>query len=355
MGTSDLIRHYILTPASHPTCHAPSLCELPTGELLLAFYAGSREGAPDSVVLGARFDPKRSAWSPPEVWVDVPGRAPANPRVFLGPDGTVWLLVGINYGLRWCSGDTYLFLKRSFDFGHTWHDLELFGDQKGLLGKNKPLNFGEIWLIPVEWEREWNATFLRSENHGRTWQIVGSLGKEAGAHLIQPTVVPLADRRLMAYMRSQEGRIFVSYSNDMGKTWARPQPTSLPNNNSGIDMVRLRSGNLVLAFNPIPPIPGLAKLHEGWPEVMPAGFDVWGPRTPLVIALSPDEGQNWPYQLALEEGSGEFSYPAIIQDRRGIIHVAYTYNRTAICHVRFSEEYLLKSGVKTGGMTNGEI
>ncbi|MBC7093147.1 exo-alpha-sialidase [Candidatus Bipolaricaulota bacterium] len=343
MGTLDLIRHYIPASPSHPSCHAPSLCELPAGELLLAFYAGSREGAPDSVVLGARFDPKRSAWSPPEVWVDVPGRAPANPRVFLGPDGAVWLLVGLNYGPRWCSGDTYLFLKRSLDFGHTWHDLELFWEQKGILGKNKPLHLGAVWLLPVEWEREWSAAFLRSEDNGTTWEVVGDLGKEAGAHLIQPAVVPLTDGRLMAYMRSQEHRIFASYSYDMGKTWTRPQSTPLPNNNSGIDMVRLRSGNLVLAFNPTTPVPGLAKLHQGWPAVMPAGFDAWGPRTPLVVALSPDEGKTWPCQLTLEEGPGEFSYPAIIQDGQGIIHVAYTYNRKAICHVQVTEEQLIEA------------
>ncbi|MCR4403880.1 MAG: exo-alpha-sialidase [Candidatus Acetothermia bacterium] len=341
MEALDLTRRYIPAPPSHPTCHAPSLCELPGGELLLAFYAGSREGAPDSVVLGARFDPERSEWSSPEVWVDVPGRAPANPRIFLGPDGAVWLLVGINYGPRWCSGETYLFLKRSFDLGRTWRDLELFWEEKGLLGKNKPLHLREVWLIPVEWEREWSAAFLRSEDNGATWEIVGDLGKEAGAHLIQPALVPLADGRLMAYMRSQERYIFVAYSPDLGKSWTRPQPTPLPNNNSGIDMERLDSGSLVLAFNPTTPVPGLAKLHQGWPEVMPAGFDVWGPRTPLVLALSQDEGKTWPYRLALEEGPGEFSYPAIIQDEQGIIHVAYTYNRKAICHVQLTEEQLL--------------
>ncbi|MBC7343828.1 MAG: exo-alpha-sialidase [Clostridia bacterium] len=346
MRASNLIRHYIPAPPSYPTCHAPSLCELPTGELLLAFYAGSKEGAPDSVVLGARFDYKRSAWSPPEVWVDVPGRAPANPRVFIGPDGAVWLLVGINYGPKWCSGDTYLFLKRSFDFGYTWRDLELFWAEKGILGKNKPFHRGEVWLIPVEREREWSAAFLRSEDNGITWEIVGDLGKEAGAHLIQPTVVQLTDGRLMAYMRSQEGYIFVSYSQDMGKTWTRPQPTPLPNNNSGIDMERLKSGNLVLAFNPTTPILGLPKLHQGWPEVMPTGFDVWGPRTPLVVALSQDEGKSWPYQLVLDEGPGEFSYPAIIQDKQGVIHIAYTYNREAICHVQVNEERLLACKIK---------
>lgn len=350
MEIRDLIRHYIPAHSSHPSCHAPSLCELPNGELLLAFYAGSKEGAPDSVVFGARFSPKRSAWSPPEVWVDVPGRAVANPRVFLGPDGAVWLLVGINYGPRWCSGDTYLFLKRSFDFGHNWSDLELFWEQKGILGKNKPLRLGEVWLLPVEWEREWSAAFLRSEDNGRTWELVGDLGKKAGAHLIQPAVVPLADGRLMAYMRSQEGYIFASYSQDLGKTWSTPTPTSLPNNNSGLDMVRLRSGVLALAHNPTGLMPFPIPVETGWPDRLAVGFNRWGPRSPLCLSFSHDEGKIWPYSLILEQGEGEYSYPAIIQTADGNIHVAYTHRRKSIGHV-IIEESTVEGLIKTRSAT----
>ncbi len=334
----DLLdKFYITPPSSHPFCHAPSICELPSEEILLTFYAGSKEGAPDSAVFGVRFDVKCFIWSEPTVWVKVVNRAPANPRVFIGPDNAVWLLVGINYGSRWCSGDTYLFLKRSYDLGHTWSDLELFFEKKGILGKNKPFNYGKVWLIPVEYEKEWSAAFLRSDNGGVSWELIGDLGRAVGAHLIQPAVVMLSDGKLMAYMRSQENNIFVSYSVDLGRTWTKPVPTSLPNNNSGIDLVRLKTGDLLLAFNPTTATSGLSKLNEGWPETMPIGFDVWGPRTPLAIALSKDDGKTWPYWAILEEGPGEFSYPTIVQDINGNVHIAYTYNRKAICHVILSE------------------
>jgi len=196
---------------------------------------------------------------------------------------------------------------------------------------------GEFVLLPVEWEATWSASFLRSEDGGETWEVVGDLGRAAGARLIQPTVVRLSDGRIMAYMRSQEGKIFVSYSNDNGVTWTCPEPTSLPNPNSGIDMVRLRSGNLVLVYNPTVPLLKPEKLHPAWPRRMPTGFEAWGPRTPLVAALSPDEGRSWPHRIVLEEGAGEYSYPAVIQDSEGAIHVVYTYRREAIKHVRLAE------------------
>jgi len=328
----------IRPPAKFPSCHAPSICELPDGDLLLAFYAGEYEGAPDQVILGARYDRAAGRWSEPKIWVHVFRRATVNPRVFVGPDGAVWLIAPVNYGERWCSGGTYLFLKRSYDGGHTWTDLELLVERKGLLGKNKPLVEGAFCLLPVEWEPTWSAAFLRSEDGGRSWEVVGDLGREAAAHLIQPTVVRLSDGRILAYMRSQEGKIFASYSENDGRTWSRPVPTALPNPNSGIDMVRLRSGNLVLVYNPTTPTPAMGKLHPAWPKRMPAGFEVWGPRTPLVIALSPDEGRSWPYHLVLEEGMGEYSYPAVIQAQDGSIHVVYTHRREAIKHVAILEE-----------------
>ncbi len=327
----------IRPPERIPSCHAPSICELPEGNLLLSFYAGEYEGSPDQVILGAYYDRRLGRWSEPEVWVHVARRATVNPRVFLGPDGAVWLVAQVNYGKRWCSGGTYLFLKRSYDGGRTWTDLELLVEQKGLLGKNKPLVEGKFVLLPVEWEATWSAAFLRSEDGGETWEVVGDLGRAAGARLIQPTVVRLSDGKIMAYIRSQEGKIFVSYSDDNGVTWTCPEPTSLPNPNSGIDMVRLRSGKLVLVYNPTVPLLKPKKLHPAWPQRMPTGFEVWGPRTPLVAALSPDEGRSWPHRIVLEEGDGEYSYPAVIQDGEGAIHVVYTYRREAIKHVRLTE------------------
>ena len=332
--------------------HASSICELTNGDLLACCYAGAREGSPDSMVIGSRFDRTKKEWSLPEIWVNVAERAPANPRVFIGPDQSVWLLVGVNYG-RWCSGDTYLFSKRSYDEGRTWTDLELIVETKGLLGRNKPLNNGGVWLIPVEWEEEWSAAFLRSTDAGKTWQITGDLGRDAKAHLIQPTVVSVGGENLLAYMRSQEGYIYQSRSVDLGNTWTVPEPTTLPNNNSGIDMVRMRSGFLALAYNPVGLSGNMPALDERWPSRMPVGFELWGGRTPLVVSFSPDGGRTWPRSMVLEEGPREFSYPSIIQGSDGTLHVTYTYNRIGIRHAVIEEREvveLLSQALKEDGL-----
>lgn len=335
-----------------PSCHSSTICELPSGNMLATCYAGKKEGSEDSVVLGSKFDRKKGNWSPPKVWVNVAHHAPANPRVFTGPgNGEIWLLFGINYG-RWCNGDTRLFIKRSYNEGRTWTDLELFTDHQGILGKNKPFHQNSIWVIPVENEHTWKAKFLYSEDNGQSWELVGNLGEKINAHLIQPTIVKTKDSTLMAYMRSQEDYIFKSFSRDMGKTWSKPQPTSLPNNNSGIDMVRLKSGNLVLVYNPTKLDDSLDKLDHHWPSTLPSGFHSWGLRTPLKLSLSKDWGKTWTHHMILENGPGEYSYPAVIQDKNGIIHITYTYRRKAIKHVKIRErEILQQNGVREDAMT----
>ena len=35
----------------------------------------------------------------------------------------------------------------------------------------------------------------------------------------------------------------------------------------------------------------------------------------------------------LEHGSGEYSYPAVIQDENGLVHITYTWQRERIRHV----------------------
>jgi len=84
---------------------------------------------------------------------------------------------------------------------------------------------------------------------------------------------------------------------------------SIPNPNSGLDAVRLQDGRILLACNPVP---------DG--------------RTPLSVLVSEDNGATWPRRIDLETGSGEYSYPSVIQAQDGQVHVVATHQRVQIFH-----------------------
>jgi predicted neuraminidase len=84
----------------------------------------------------------------------------------------------------------------------------------------------------------------------------------------------------------------------------------LPNPNSGIDAVSLQDGRVVMIYN-----------HSD------------SARTPLNLAVSRD-GEHFHMFRVLEDEPGEFSYPALIQAKSGDLHMAYTWKRKTIRHVR---------------------
>ncbi len=113
-------------------------------------------------------------------------------------------------------------------------------------------------------------TWIRSND----WDIESSGIKGKG--IIQPTFWESQPNHVHALMRSTGGCIARCDSEDGGKTWSKVYCTDLPNNNSGIDLVKNIDGTLWLVYNPI--------------------RGNWGPRNNLMLAYSKDNGKTWTTQ-----------------------------------------------------------
>ena len=298
-----------------PSVHCATLCQLAEGTLLAAWFGGTRELARDVVILGARLAPGADDWSAPQILVSVPGQALGQPVLLPLAGGRLRLFCNVvPGGERWVSAQPHW--QDSNDGGHSWGPLQALLDYPGLMFRSKALHLPGRILLPAYDEREWQSRMLISEDGGERWRLGDPIVSPQGN--IHACLVMLDDGRVLAYLRSggRGGVIWRSESADGGESWAQPQPTALANPNAGIDLIRLASGDLLLACNPV---------ARG--------------RTPLALMLAtPDE--DWQAPLLLEQAPGEYSYPTLLQTQDGEIQLVYTWRREHIHHVSFSEAWL---------------
>jgi predicted neuraminidase len=310
--------------------HVASLCEPAPGQLAAAWYGGSREGAKDVAVFFSRRDSRGWSAAVPVVTAETARqelghyvRKVGNAVLFADAQGKLSLLyVAIAIG-GW-SGSS-LALKESTDLGQTWTPsrrliLSPFFNISTLVKNGAtPLENGG-WAVPIYqelfgkfpeilWlqERAGTPTAVRTRVFG-------------GRTAFQPALVALdAQNALMLCRTASEQRdLFATRSADGGQTWSTPQPTGLPNSDSGVDAIRLRDGRLLLAFN-----------------------DTNSGRANLRLAISPNGGTTWQRGPYLEqEPETEFSYPFLFQAKNGEIHLAYTWKRRAIRVVSFNSTWL---------------
>lgn len=297
----------------HPSCHAATITELPNGCLLAAWYAGSREGAPDVAIFTASYDPRSQTWNSPQIVIDTPNKPEGNPVLFTDPSNTIWLFYVTMHGSGWDTCTLHYIC--SHDAGLSWSQPVMLQDEWGWMIRNKPIVLSSgAYLLPAYDERDWTSFMLLSNDGGNSWAPSAHITAPSG--VIQPAVVELSDGTLLAYMRcgGRGGVIWQARSHDGGWSWSDAAPTDFPNPNSGIELIKLRDGTLLLIFN-----------------------NSSTTRTPLSVALSTDEGRTWDIICDIETDDGEFSYPAAIQSSDGTVHIVFTYRRETIRHVIFDE------------------
>lgn len=314
-----LARTVATNPLPTAFCHGPTLLAASNGDLLAAWFGGTREGLPDSSIYVARLRAGASTWEAPAVVAPHGGHPCGNPVLFQGAAGVLWLAYFRVWG-EWCTGGRPC-ARLSFDEGATWSTELVLLDRTGVLTKNKPARLDDELLLPVYDEWAWQVGIARLSvvRHTLDWRFDDvSIGAGSGVPMIQGTLTEAVPDRLLMLMRTKGGRLWQAESADRGRTWQGLRATKLRNPNAGADVVPLPDDRLWLVYNDTD-----------------SGRDpmVWGLRYPLCLAESRDGGGSWDNILTLEEGPGEFSYPCIVTDPRGLVHLAYTHRRTAICHV----------------------
>ena len=352
-----------LPDGGYPTAHAPALLELPNGDMLCCWFAGTYEGSADIRIICSRLPKDGERWSEPVDISGDPTRSEQNPSLFYGPDNAVWAVYTAQLD-RQAGKDNMQFTsqircQKSTDGGKTWGPYETLFAREGSFCR-QPIQvlangrwiFGN-WLCTdsVDGLSGDPTAFQISDDQGKTWRQVDMPNSRGRVHA---NVVEMDDGHLLAFMRSREADfIYRSESFDWCDTWSEPKPTPLPNNNSSISALRLQSGRVAIAYNPTctpDPKPGKA----AWP----------GLRCPVAVALSEDAGLTFPIVRWMERGEGfmgeenrtnnkQYEYPYLMQSRDGMLHLAYAaFTRLGVKYVRFSEQDVLGKKRERVGLYN---
>ncbi len=331
----QVIQHqHIFRPGQYfRQCHASTICRLQDGSLVCAWFGGEHEKAPDVGIWCARKQGLNGegGWTAPVKVADREGIPCWNPVLFLSPDGRLLLFYKIGSEIA----DWQTYVRESADGGATWGpERELVPGDAGGRGpvKNKCLLLQDGTLLaPASLEKGgWRCFADISRDGGASWErsafVPADLETFAGEGLIQPTLWQDGAGVVHMLMRSSEGAIYRSDSPDGGRTWGKARRTTLPNNNCGIDLVRLRDGRLVLVYNPV--------------------SGNWAARSPMALSVSQDNGTSWSQPRILDHVPcdrnvewGEFSYPAVVAWGEDIF-LTYTWKRRTIAfwQIRFPAE-----------------
>jgi len=307
------IVEFVFEKAPFASAHASTVVETRDG-LVAAWFGGTREGANDVGIWSSRRTGGK--WTPPvEVATGAQpdgSRFPTwNPVLFQLRDGQLALFYKVGPSPR----EWWGMMRTSADEGRTWTAARRLPD--GILGpvKNKPVRLADGTLLAPsstetpETPSRWRIHFERSRDDGTTWTVSRPPESASAIDAIQPSILTHADGRLQAVGRTRSGRVFETWSRDLGQTWMPVTLIDLPNPSAGTDAITLRDGRHLLVYN---------HTAKG--------------RTPLNVALSRD-GRTWEMVHVLESEPGEYSYPAVIQTRDGLVHFTYTWKRERIKHV----------------------
>jgi predicted neuraminidase len=304
-----VIREFIAEAPPTRSVHAASIVETADG-LLATWFGGLREGFRDVSIWTARRT--EDGWSQASRvatghwgrWRRFPCW---NPVLFRSSNGPLSLYYKVGSSpSRWWG-----MVMHSEDDGVTWANpirlpREIFGPIK-----NKPIELPDGCIVAPSSTEDfgWRIHVEATRDDGATWRRTEALNDGKTYEAIQPTILRHDDGQLLMLSRSRQGMIVGCRSTGDPLSWSAVEETNLPNPDSGIDAVTLDDGRFLLIYN-----------HSSLG------------RSPLNLALSED-GETWMGAAVLENVSGEFSYPAIIQGANRRIHIVYTWNRRRIRYI----------------------
>ncbi|MCW8193870.1 exo-alpha-sialidase [Proteobacteria bacterium 005FR1] len=351
---------------------------------MAAWFAGTREGARDVEIRGARFDAQRQEWGDEFVLISRDTteavlqrhiRKLGNPVLAEAPNGRLWLFyVSVSVG-GWAG--SAINAMHSDDNGLNWSEprrliTSPFFNISNLV-RNPPVFHADgSFGLPIY--HEFLGKFPEYLYMSADGRILDKYRIGMGRTSLQPVVVPLDANRGLALLRNSgeaSGRVLASFTSDRGKTWSESAPMAPWNPNSAVAAVGEGngSGDVLVALNDLRDGRFRLSLYEvdqnlkDWRQLEvldqapvlqeTLAADLFrGTVAQRFTAVSGGSGEPVPARLeemisesmsrVCDDGMCEFKYeyPSMIRTRDGYFHLVYSWHNTLIKHVVFNQAWL---------------
>ncbi len=348
-----IVHEGLIFPPQSEHSHGSSIVLLPNGDKLAAWFQGSGErNADDARIMGSRLKKGSDSWVKPFLMADTKAIPDCNPVLFLNSKNKlflVWIAVQANrweYSIlkfrtstnydtdgapEWNWQDNIL-LKPDDSFAaevemkfkdlppnHSgWAEYAPLYDNMikeaskdklkrsiGWMTRIKPLILDDGRIILPLYSDGLNMSLTAiSDDDGEAWHPSLPI---VGRGPIQPALAQKQNGDIIAFMRDSgdaPSRVHKSISKDRGESWSATVKTDIPNTAS-VELLKMKDGKFAFFGN-----------------------DIVDGRYQLSLYISDDEGETWKWKVRIEDepkGSGSFSYPCLVQDKKGLLHMTYSY------------------------------
>ena len=332
----DRFQHEVIYTNGFRHVHPADMIQLQNGEILLMTREASEHYAPDGDVVMVRSKDGGKTWGERQVIGAVKDLDEREGCGIQLKDGTIVVGVFYNglynpdgsYGLkRREPGKHYLgtYMITSKDNGHSWSEPNHI-DNKGMpfTGTEGPTDApiempdGSILMAVIGYRLNGDpdntgSVMLRSTDKGTTWSYLSTIATGAGGKtgsMVEPGIVRTKSGRIVAGLRTQkaDNSIFITYSDDDGKTWAPIRQTEM--HGHPVDLIQLSDGRVMATYGIRTP------LHD-----QPGG---------IRACFSSDNGETWNLQTEVQIRNDfinwDLGYPESLQFPDGRILTVYYYN-----------------------------
>lgn len=313
------IVHRIPPSEENPGNRSGTFATLNDGRILLAYarFLSPPNGDNGPAVIASYVSPDNGRTWSDTFKVEVENEGDLNvmsPSLLRLHDGRIALFYLCKTNVAGLTLDCRLRMRVSEDDGQSWSEPracipEPPGPGKFVTNNDRvvQLRSGRMvvpcgWQMPMAPDAQGKARvnprqFVRyfySDDLGRRWTEgcdCWTLPMANGCGLQEPGVIELKDGRLFGWFRTNLGCQWGHYSADQGETWSAPAPTGFRSPLSPLSMKRIpETGDLLAVWN------DYDRSHYDLPipDANSAG------RTPLVAAISKDDGLHWVNHKVIE-------------------------------------------------------